>query len=201
MKLVVITLPDIVKNEYRAINMMFEHGLEILHLRKPKANAGDISLLLENINHCFHDRITLHDHFELSGEFGVGGLHLNSRNSYVPDGFCGRLSASCHSLDEAERRKQECSYLFLSPVFDSISKEGYGSNFTQAQLRQAAADGIIDEKVFALGGVGVEQIKILKRYSFGGVAVLGGLWGDFKDSADVYGVLTRFDLLARECRG
>lgn len=44
-------------------------------------------------------------------------------------------------------------YLFLSPIFDSISKRGYLSQFSFESLQNAAKEGLIDGKVFALGGV------------------------------------------------
>lgn len=198
MKLVVLTLPDMVENEYRAINRMFEAGLEILHLRKPNSTADEISELIEKIDLCYHKRITLHDHFELSARYGIGGLHLNRRNPEIPYGFKGRISASCHLLDEVKIRKGQCDYVFLSPIFNSISKEGYGSNFTLMELEQASAGGIVDEAVYALGGIGLDEVKILKKYTFGGAAVLGWIWSDFKNSENVDDVVLRFNLLARE---
>lgn len=199
MKLVVLTVPDILKNEADAINGMFASGLDILHLRKPNSTAEDISKLIENIDSCYHERITLHDHFELCDRFQIGGLHLNRRNPEVPHGFKGRVSASCHSFDEVTSRKGQCNYVFLSPIFNSISKEGYGSNFTLMELEQASANGIIDESVYALGGIGLEEVKILKKFPFGGAAVLGWIWGDFKYSGNVNAVVSRFNLLAGEC--
>ena len=62
-------------------------------------------------------------------------------------------------------------YVFLSPVFDSISKQGYRAAFSMETLEQAR--GIIDEKVFALGGVTLDKITILEQLHFGGIAVYG----------------------------
>ena len=66
--------------------------------------------------------------------------------------------------------------MFLSPIFQSISKEGYGSGFSLDGLRNAK--GIIDDKVIALGGICPRTITKLKDIPFGGVAVLGALWGN-----------------------
>jgi len=43
-------------------------------------------------------------------------------------------------------------------------------------LTKAASDGIIDNKVFALGGVTVDAIPQLERLSFGGIALMGDIW-------------------------
>ena len=66
--------------------------------------------------------------------------------------------------------------MFLSPIFQSISKERYGSGFSLDGLRNAK--GIIDDKVIALGGICPRTITKLKDIPFGGVAVLGALWGN-----------------------
>lgn len=71
--------------------------------------------------------------------------------------------------------KDECDYLFLSPIFDSISKAGYRSAFSHEQLQRAADEGVIDRKVIALGGVTPERIPYLHSLGFGGVAMLGAL--------------------------
>ena len=69
-------------------------------------------------------------------------------------------------------------YLFLSPIFDSISKEGYRSAFTPAVLREAAARGLLGERVAALGGVRPELLPTLRDLGFGGAALLGCIWRD-----------------------
>ena len=43
-------------------------------------------------------------------------------------------------------------------------------------LRQAADDGIIDEKVIALGGVTFDKLPYLRELNFGGAAMLGALY-------------------------
>jgi thiamine-phosphate pyrophosphorylase len=83
-------------------------------------------------------------------------------------------------------------YLFLSPVFDSISKENYNSRFPESLLCDLKSKGIINEKVIALGGVNKHNISKVKDYGFGGAAVLGALWEDFPQQQDTDKLLTRF---------
>lgn len=61
----------------------------------------------------------------------------------------------------------------MSPIYDSISKEGYNSPYTAEELRQAGKDKIIDGKVMALGGITPENILEVKDFGFGGAVVLG----------------------------
>ena len=79
-------------------------------------------------------------------------------------------------MEEISKYKNDYDYLFLSPIFDSISKVGYKSGFNDEELLNASVDGIIDERVIALGGVTFDKIPYLKELHFGGVAMIGGLY-------------------------
>ena len=94
----------------------------------------------------------------------------------MPNDYKGYKTRSCHSLEEIIKYKNDYDYLFLSPIFDSISKVGYKSEFNNQDLLEASEGGIIDEKVIALGGVTFDKIPYLKELHFGGVAMIGGLY-------------------------
>lgn len=193
-KLIVITTPYFFEEEGTILSALFEEGLEQVHLRKPNAGADEISKLLDALPDSFHSRIRLHDCFELAGRYAIGGLHLNKRNNRIPAGFRGTVSRSCHTLEEVKENSQ-LDYVFLSPIFQSISKEGYGSGFSIEELQKVAAEGIINEKVIALGGINHENIPLLKGLNFGGVAVLGALWGEPSDKKEIDSIIQQYKLL------
>lgn len=178
MKLIAITAEKFIDDEAETINALFEAGLERLHLRKPHASANECERLILSIGSKWYGRISLHDHFGLAKKYGIGGLHLNSRNPQPPTGFAGILSRSCHSLEEAAREKHKYDYVFLSPIFDSISKNGYTAAFHRGALQAAARNGSIGDNVIALGGITPERIEEAAACNFGGAAVLGYLWAD-----------------------
>ena len=153
MKLILITTPTFFTEEDQILTALFEEGLEVLHLRKPGADPLYAERLLSLIPSLYHKRIVIHDHFYLAKEFGLMGIHLNHRSPEIPEGYQGHISCSCHSIDDVRRRKGPCDYVFLSPIFDSISKNNYSSAYSRTQLLQAAKAGIIDRKVIALGGI------------------------------------------------
>ena len=129
----------------------------------------------------------VHDNFGLCHEYGLGGVHLNGRNPMAPPNHEGSVSRSCHSLEEISRYKGECDYLTLSPIFNSISKQGYMAAFGPGQLAAARDSGQIDRRVIALGGVTLENIPRVKELGFGGVAILGDVWQRMADgSVDEY---------------
>lgn len=184
MKWIVITMPDFIENEANNINQLFEAGLDLLHLRKPDSCIADCERLLQEINPKWYPGIVVHDHFSLCGKYHLHGIHLNRRNHQVPDGFQGSLSRSCHSFEEVTEAQKEAvfSYVFLSPIFDSISKKGYKHCFSNKDLEDAGNNGIINEKVIALGGVIPQFIPQLRVWNFGGAAFLGDIWNRRQDA-------------------
>lgn len=229
MKLIVITAENFLEGEAEALNLLFENGLKVLHLRKPHASQNEIKVFIEQIKTEFHPRIVLHDYYDLTGWFDLKGIHLNGRNQeaffrMVGSGRAVRMqpalsvsengnvvdnkrpadrcrlsvSRSCHSLEEI---MEYCSfdYLFLSPVFDSISKTGYKQGFTPERFREAKSGKIIGEKVIALGGITAENIPVVRDYGFGGIAVLGALWSDFERNSNMNELLKRFNELKIKC--
>lgn len=186
---IVITLPIFIPNEADAIVCLFdERGIDRLHLRKPEATEGEVEALLRQIPPLLYPRISIHDHFALAQRYHLGGIHLNSRHPVPPASWQGMISTSCHSIEELARRKQEgivvpnadsarpFDYLSLSPIFDSISKQGYLAAFTPEDLAAARQQGIIDHRVLALGGVTFARITEVIAMGFGGGMILGDAW-------------------------
>ncbi|MFC2380941.1 MAG: thiamine phosphate synthase [Prevotella nigrescens] len=161
--------------------MLLHWGVDLIHLRKPESSADDLAKLIEAIPTVYHNRLVLHDHFDLATHFTLHGLHLNRRNSVLPPNHKGTVSQSCHTLDEVKACKTKYDYVFLSPVFNSISKLGYTSAFTPKALSEAKKQGLIDQKVVALGGITAANIDKTKYYGFGGVALLGDIWSRTAD--------------------
>jgi thiamine-phosphate pyrophosphorylase len=185
MKLLVITRPDFFEGEAQAIDLLFRCGLDTLHLRKPSAPVAEVAQLLAEIPARWHSRIMLHD-VDLTSRFAVQGLHLNARRPQPPAGYQGCLSASCHSIDELRTRRDAVSYCLLSPIYDSLSKRGYCSHYTIAELQRAHAEGLIDGRVVAMGGITLSHLPQLSSLGFGGVALLGDVWGRLHDADDFH---------------
>ena len=181
---IVITMPEMFPGEADVVNTLFANGIQRLHLRKPGASEQEMAEWIGRIDLPFRQRIIVHDHHRLLRTMGLGGIHLNARNPEAPAWFSAErqkrrsvtLSRSCHSLEEIAQWKGVCDYLFLSPIFDSISKGGYTSAFTRETLLQAYHDGLFSKPVYALGGVSADNIRSIYDYGFAGAAVIGSLW-------------------------
>ncbi len=159
-----------------------------MHIRKPGATIEEMEALLKAIPKELHHRLVLHDHHILARRYDLHGIHLNSRNPLPLEDRSGSVSRSCHSLEEIRGWKDSCDYLSLSPIYDSISKTGYKAAFRKEDLVKAVQDGIIDQKVYALGGITFKRLEEVSKMGFGGAMILGDAWGkrnDERKSEDV----------------
>lgn len=199
MKLILLTNEDFFVEEDQIITSLFEEGLDILHLRKPGSNPAYSERLLTLLPDEYHKQIVVHDHFYLKKEFNLLGIHLNSRHPEPPAGYEGHLSKSLHSLEEVKAEKKHFDYVFLSPIYDSISKSGYPSAFDQTALEAGHKAGIIDKNVMALGGISLNNLKEVKEYGFGGVVIKGDLWNrfDIRSTKDFKELMNYFKLLRK----
>lgn len=176
MKIIAITTPNFIECEASVIPHLLQLGVDLVHIRKPSATSEQMALLLDSLPTWCYDQLVVHDCLELANKYNLKGVHLNRRNHTVPDNFKGSVSMSCHSLEEVEIKKDMADYVFLSPIFNSISKNGYNSAFSKEELHNAMKQGTIDKKVIALGGVSLANIETVKDLGFGGAALLGDIW-------------------------
>ena len=176
-RLIGITPQENVFREQERISAMIRSGMvEYFHVRKPDFSENQMREYLSKFDADVRLHLSLHDHHGLATEMGIGGVHLNGRNPNPPAGFARRISVSCHSIEEVVQCKDKVDYCFLSPIFDSISKQGYKSNFQIEELKRLFAEKILDEKVCALSGITFENIAMLEEIGFSSFAMLSSLW-------------------------
>ena len=93
------------------------------------------------------------------------------------------VSTSFHKISNVDLYDPLYNYVFLSPVFDSISKKDYQSGFDAFSLQKALERS--KYRVYALGGLCAENIALAKEYGFKGGALLGGIWTE-EDPVEAY---------------
>ncbi len=172
-RLIAVTPEKIYPGEAPRIAALLERGWWRVHIRKPGESAANVARLIGDIPLNLRERLSIHSHFDMAAELGVGGVHLNFREPEPPAGWRGLVSASCHSFSEVAYHRDRCDYMFLSPIYDSISKENYPGRFTASEL---AESNLVDSKLFALGGVRIYKLRDLRGLGFGGAALMGGAW-------------------------
>ncbi len=174
-RLIVITLEDKCECEKEKIEHLLNIGVKSVHIRKPNWEEWQIEELIQSIDERYYSKLVLHSSFDLTAKYGLQGIHLGKNRTNIPKGYAGSISYSCHSIDELKECKAY-DYCTLSPIFDSISKVGYKSNFSYDELRIAAGEGVIDEHTYALGGITFENFREVIELGFGGVCMLGAIW-------------------------
>jgi thiamine-phosphate pyrophosphorylase len=192
MKLIIMTKATFFVEEDKILTTLFEEGLENLHLYKPLSEPIYSERLLTLLPEEYYKRIMVHDHFYLREEYNLKGIHLNNATDEVPPGYRGNVSRTCHSVDELQVAKKQSSYVFLKTIFDSQSNPQDKQTIDHETLKQASRKGLIDKKVYAMGGINLDNIRQLRDLGFGGVVVCGDLWNRF----DIHHELDYKELIA-----
>lgn len=174
------------QEELELINFFFENGLDIYHLRKRNFSRADMTTFLDKIPKEYHSKIVIHSHYSLALKYKLLGIHISrkKRKSKYAEWFKTRyyklknpkisISTSYSQLTNFEDKKSSYDYVFLSPIFDTISNASYGSHFNLKLIELLLAK--TPEKVIALGGVNASKIEKLESLGFYGVAVSGAIW-------------------------
>jgi thiamine-phosphate pyrophosphorylase len=181
--LIVISNASSVPGEAAIIQQLFAEGLDVFHLRKPEANEQNMRQMIEAIPAVYHNRIAMHGFFHLMDEYGIHRRHFREEHREATrvetlvqlkeKGYI--LSTSVHDLQTAQQLPLHFSYTFFSPVFDSISKQGYkgvtGDDFYLPDEQKKVP-------VIALGGINDQNIHSVKAMNFDGAALLGSIWNE-----------------------
>ncbi|WP_435263725.1 thiamine phosphate synthase [Tenacibaculum sp. nBUS_03] len=177
--LVLIAPEEDIENEIKILHQLFEEGLEYYHFRKPNKSYRDHVLYLNQIDKKYHAKIVVHYFHELINEFNLKGIHFQEqkRRDALENGsqyFIGlnmkgkTMSSSFHDPNELNSCDIEFDYHLLSPIFSSISKQGYnGKGFDVND---------IDKVIVGMGGITNDTIKKTIQLGFKGIGVLGGVW-------------------------
>lgn len=196
MKLILISSPDKFKSEIDPILTLFEQDLEVLHVRKPGFSEKKMAEYLRMIPSKYHNRLVIHSHFSLLGKFKLLGIHLGKKDR--ADTFRNRLrlkwlrlrhsnltvSTSFHNLMSLSEDTRSFSYVFLSPIFDGISKKSHGGGFKSDQLKKALRNS--SHRVVGMGGINAERISKIKDVGFYGAAILGAVWSAGEDPVNAF---------------
>ncbi|MFT6246454.1 MAG: thiamine-phosphate pyrophosphorylase [Salibacteraceae bacterium] len=191
--LVLIAPEKDISNELILLNQLFEAGLECFHLRKPAKTSEEYCAYIDQIDLKYHNRIVVHSFHKLINQYNLKGIHFQEQKRIdcldVPSNYFRGLSmygktisGSFHEPEDIANCDFEFDYHLLSPIFNSISKEGYqGRGFDVTH---------IDKLIVGMGGVSTINLGEFTKLGFKGIGVLGGIWNssfpiqDFKIMRD-----------------
>ena len=178
---ILISPPSEKDGEIDLLCQFFDAGLSRFHLRKPNFSAEDLKRYLNQIPSEHLSKIVVHRCPEVLADFAVGGYHFRSNES-AHQVLKGTSSKSLHKLSELTRLKETMDYVFLGPIFRSVSKQGYGPKISLNEIFSLFSSGRLNSlakipKVYALGGIRKKKMLRLSEVGFSGVALLGSVWG------------------------
>lgn len=199
MKLVILTKSTFFVEEDKILSALFDEGMDNLHLYKPGNPPMYSERLLTLVPEQYHRHITVHDHFYLKNEFDLAGIHIDKPSISVPERYKGKISRTCTNLNDLKMMKKTSNYVFLKNIFDCIEFKEEKASFTLDVLENAAKNGLIDKKVYALGGMGIDNVKLAKDLGFGGVVICGDLWNrfDIHNQVDYKDIINHFERLRK----
>ncbi len=180
-----MTKPTFFVEEDKILSALFDEGLESLHLKKTGSSPLFSERLLSLLPDYTHSKITVHDHFYLKNEYHLAAIHLEDPSMGVPLGYKGKVGIDCKDLTQLRALKKQANYVFLKNVFDSTTMPSEKASFSLNELRQASRMGLIDKKVYAIGGMCAENIEIARELGFGGVVVSGDIWNRFDIHSEI----------------
>ena len=177
---ILISPPSYKSGEIDLICKFFDEGLMRYHLRKPNFSIEEIYEFLEKVPTKYLSKIVVHRYPEILKDFDLGGYHFRSNEPVID--VRGISSRSLHKIDELVQLKENFEYVFLGPVFRSISKKGYGPKISLNQIFSVLKNDSLNHlskkpNVYALGGIRKKKMIRLAEVGFSGVALLGAVWG------------------------
>ena len=181
--------------EDKILATLFEAGLDNLHLYKPGSSPIYSERLLSLLQDSTYDKITVHTHFYLKDEYHMAGIHLDDPAQPVPTGYRGRIGRTCHDIGSLKEMKKQSAYVFLGDIFGPAAQPTLSMN----DLERAADKGLIDRKVFALGGMDADNIQVARELGFGGVVIGNDLWNrfDIHNQSDYKDLIAHFERLRK----
>jgi thiamine-phosphate pyrophosphorylase len=175
--IIVITTEERIQNEAELINELFHEGLDLLHIRKPFINSEEMIDFIQKIDLKFHAQLVLHNRYDVAENFNISRFHfreIDRQNGLFTSFKDKTISTSVHTIEAFNDLNEDWEYAFISPVFPSISKKGYGENSTiLSDIKKRNNSNV---KLISLGGIDEKNINKVLENDIDGVALLGAIW-------------------------
>jgi thiamine-phosphate pyrophosphorylase len=152
-------------------------GIEMVQLRERDLPVRDQLALARRVRaleNPWGARILINDRLDVALAAGLDGVHLRGDSpepallrASTPKGFL--FGVSCHSLSDVERAAS-ADFAVLGPVFESLSKAGYGPVIGLDGLAKARAASPLP--VYALGGITAANAQACIDAGAAGIAAI-----------------------------
>lgn len=163
------------------IEKALQHGLRMIQIREKEMDKETLSAFSEKVIALVHDRddahVLINSDVELSRQLGADGVHLTasqlmnlSERPDIKEGWCG---ASCHNSEELyQAKKLELDFVVLGPVLPTLS---HPETVALGWRKFAALIRDYPLPVYALGGLGWDDLAIARELGAQGIAMMRGI--------------------------
>jgi thiamine-phosphate pyrophosphorylase len=165
-----------------AITQALIGGVRAIQIREKDLPIRELLQLakdLRTITRRFGARLFINDRLDVAMAVNADGIHLG-QTSFPVDavrqvvGSSMMIGSSTHSLQEAYRAKKGgADFITVGPVYDTPSKRAYGLPLGLDRLDQIVKS--VDLPVFAIGGIGRQNLRELAVTKITGVAVISSI--------------------------
>ncbi len=159
----------------------YEGGADIVQLRVKDDDprfltwAKEISVISKRYSRCF----IVNDDVDIALESGADGVHVgqsdepvSSIRERVPSDFI--IGVSVGNVEEAlEAERGGATYVALSPIFDTASKDDAGHGHGLAMMR--AISDAVSIPAIAIGGINRDNVQSIIMNGAEGVAVISAV--------------------------
>jgi len=205
MKTILYTPEQEVENEIGIITQLLDAGADYLYIRKPELDDFSLVDYVEQIPERYWKNC-ISTSLIITKEFNLGGYHFTrdivQRNALYNDKVLDWLhendkmsSVSAHSTEELKDYAGKFRHVMVSPLFKSISKENHQYDWDYENLQLLLKDyhaSLAMTAYFAVGGIDLSKIGMVKNLNFDGIGLLGALWKEPDNAMNDFNKILHF---------
>lgn len=157
-------------------------GVDAVQLREkdlPTLELYELAAKLRDLTTRYRAKLLINDRIDVALAVQADGVHLPA-DSFDPRDARALLRAgaivgvSTHALADAEAAAQAgADYVVLGPIYDTPSKQRYGSPIGVAALAEVVTR--VNVPVIAIGGITAARIRELRHCGAAGVAMISAI--------------------------
>lgn len=168
------------------IHKVLDNGVKWVQIRWKNAPEQALIRLCENAKQLcseYHAVCIINDHVHLAKHIDADGVHLGLDDTSIMEArmILGKgkiIGGTANTLSHViQRIKESCDYIGLGPLRFTSTKEKLspvlGFEGYQSIIQGLKESSIEVPKIFAIGGVNVEDVQRLQQTGIYGVAISG----------------------------
>jgi thiamine-phosphate pyrophosphorylase len=172
-----------IHNDLReAVRQALEGGVRAVQLREKDLPIRQLLTLASDLRHLTQDhgaRLFINDRVDVAMAVAADGVHLGQKGLRVDTvrqvvGSSLLIGVSTHTMEEARLSEEGgADFITVGPIYDTPSKRMYGPPIGTKTLNKIAKT--VSIPVFAIGGIGHEQVQEVLSAGAFGVSVISSI--------------------------